>query len=135
MPRCSDGTPRQNASLEADVVNGASAHSQPQTNASATPVVCALSNSATEKHACNSGVTQNSQRAYVHAHCVNGGVGHDHELHPKQPLDQEAIESVARQRESVIRAEADTEVLPPFARDSDQASTLLPLLPEQDLWT
>ena len=23
---------------------------------------------------------------YVHAHCVNGGLGHDHELHPKLPM-------------------------------------------------
>ena len=45
-----------------------------------------------------------SNNAYFHAHCVDGGVGHDHELHPKQPLDQEAVESVARQRESVIKA-------------------------------
>ena len=58
---------------------------------------------------------RNTQRACVHAHCVNGGVHHDHELHPKQPLDQEAVELVARQRECVIRAAADTEVLLPFA--------------------
>ena len=58
---------------------------------------------------------RNTQRACVHAHCVNGGVHHDHELHPKQPLDQEAVEFVARQRESVIRAAADTEVLLPIA--------------------
>ena len=30
---------------------------------------------------------------YVHAHCVNGGLGHDHELHPKVADDQEAIDA------------------------------------------
>ena len=27
---------------------------------------------------------------FMHAHCVNGGLGHDHEVHPKQAGDQEA---------------------------------------------
>ena len=47
--------PHQDARSEADAANGASAHSQPQTNASAQPVVCAGNNSATEKRALNSG--------------------------------------------------------------------------------
>ena len=32
---------------------------------------------------------------YVHAHCVNGGLGHDHELHPKLADVQEAVASTA----------------------------------------
>ena len=59
----------------------------------------------------------------VHAHCVNGGIGRDLELHPQQPFDQEAVEAVSRQRETIIRAAADTEVLLPFAQDPDQDST------------
>ena len=39
----------------------------------------------------------NSQRAYVHAQCVNGGVAH--ELHPKQPTDQDAVDATASHRE------------------------------------
>ena len=31
---------------------------------------------------------------YVHAHCVNGGLGHDHELLPKLADDQEAVDAV-----------------------------------------
>ena len=34
---------------------------------------------------------------YVRAHCVNGGLGHDHELHPKLLVDQEAVDAVTRQ--------------------------------------
>ena len=57
----------------------------------------------------------------VHTHCVNGGLGHDHELHPKQAGDQEAVDAAARQRETITRTAADTEVLLPFAQDPDQA--------------
>ena len=68
-------------------------------------------------------VQSNSQRAYVHARCVNGGVAHDHELHPKQPADQDAVDAVAHQRDCVTQAAADSEVPLPLAPDSDQAST------------
>ena len=60
---------------------------------------------------------------YVHAHCVNGGLGHDHELFPKQATDQDAVDAVTRQRDTITRTAADTEVLLPFAQDPDQAST------------
>ena len=70
----------------------------------------------------------------VHAHCVNGGLGHDHELHPKQAGDQESVDAVARQRETIIRTASDTEVLPPFVQDPDQASTAAPADDEQDLF-
>ena len=56
---------------------------------------------------------------YVHAHCVNGGLRHDHELHPKQAGGQEAVDTVAPQRETITRTAADTEVLLPFAQDPD----------------
>ena len=36
---------------------------------------------------------------YVHAHCVNGGIQHDHELFPKQAADQDAVDAVTRQPE------------------------------------
>ena len=63
---------------------------------------------------------------YVHAHCVNGGLGHDHELFPKQATDQDAVDAVTRQRDTITRTAADTEVLLPFAQDPDQASTAAP---------
>ena len=77
---------------------------------------------------------RNSQRAYVHAQCVNGGVAHDHELHPKQPADQDAVDAVARQRDCVIQAGADSEVLLPLAPDSDEASTAAPADDEPSLF-
>ena len=71
---------------------------------------------------------------YVHAHCVNGGLGHDHELHPKVADDQEAVEAVTRQRDTITRTAADTEVLLAFAQDLDQASTAAPPDDERDLF-
>ena len=56
---------------------------------------------------------RNSQRAYVRAQCVREGVAYDHELHPKQPTDQDAVGSVARQRGCVTQAAADSEILLP----------------------
>ena len=69
----------------------------------------------------------------VHAHCVNGVSGHDHELHPKLADDQEALDAVTRQRDTIIKTAADTEVLLPFAQDLDQASTAAPPDDERDL--
>ena len=60
---------------------------------------------------------------FVHAHCVNGGRGHDHGLLPKQAADQEAVDAVTRQRDTITKTAANTEVLFPYAQDSDQAST------------
>ena len=71
----------------------------------------------------------------VHAHCVNGGLGHHRELHPKQAGEQEAVDAVSRQRETIIGEAADTGVLMPFFQDPDQASTAAhPLDDEQDLF-
>ena len=63
---------------------------------------------------------------YERAHCVNGGLGHDHELLPKLADDQEAVDEVTRQRDTITGTAADTEVLLPFAQDPDQASTAAP---------
>ena len=63
---------------------------------------------------------------YVHAHCVNGGLGHDHELFPKQATDQDAVDAVTRKRDTITKKATDTEVLLPFAQDPDQASTAAP---------
>ena len=71
---------------------------------------------------------------YVQAHCVNGGLGHDHELHPKVADDQEAVDAVTRQRDTITRTAADTEVLLTFAQDPDQASTAAPPDDERDLF-
>ena len=71
---------------------------------------------------------------YVHAHCVNGGLQHDHELFPKQAADQDAVDAVTRQRDTITRTAADTEVLLPFAQDTEQASTAAPPDDEPDLF-
>ena len=44
-------------------------------------------------------------------HCANGGLGHDHELLPKQATDQDVVGAVTRRRDAITRTEADTEVL------------------------
>ena len=75
-----------------------------------------------------------TNKHYVHAHCVNGGLGHDHELHPKVADDQEAVDVVTRQRDTITRTAADTEILLPFAQDPDQASTAAPPDDERDLF-
>ena len=69
---------------------------------------------------------RNSQRAYVHAPCIRSGVAHDHELHPKQPIDQNSVEAVARQRGLSTQAAADSEIVLPLTATSDQASTAAP---------
>ena len=71
---------------------------------------------------------------YVHAHCVNGGLGHDHELFPKQATDQDAVDAVTLQRDTITRTAADTEVLLPSAQDPNQASTAAPPDDERDLF-
>ena len=71
---------------------------------------------------------------HVHAHCVNGGLGHDHELFPKQATDQDAVYALTRQRDTITRTAADTEVLLPFAQDPDQTSTAAPPDDERDLF-
>ena len=71
---------------------------------------------------------------YVHAHCVNGGLEHDHELFPKQAADQDAVDAVTRQRDTITRTAADTEVLLPFAQDAEQASTAAPPDDERDFF-
>ena len=58
---------------------------------------------------------------YVHAHCVNGGLGHDHELLPEQTGDQDAVDADSRQWDTITRAAADIGVLLLFAQDPDQA--------------
>ena len=58
--------------------------------------------------------SRDTNHHYVHAHCINGGLGHDHELFPKQATDQDAVDAVTRQRDTITRTAADTEVFTPF---------------------
>ena len=58
----------QDARLEGDVANGASARSQSQTNASVQPVVCADNNSAMVKHVSNGGaIVKQTITTYMHS--------------------------------------------------------------------
>ena len=86
------------------------------------------------RHDSSNGGNRQTSNHYVHAHCVNGGLGHDHELHPKVADDQEAVDAVTRQRDTITRTAADTEVLLPFVQDPDQASTAAPPDDERDLF-
>ena len=103
-------------------------------NVSAQPAVCVVSNFS-HGEACVQQWAIVTQTITTFMRTVStGGIGHDHELHPKQPLDHEAVEAVSRQRERIIRAGADTEVPLPFAQDPDQASTAAPPDDEQVLF-
>ena len=114
-------SPHHADTLEADAASGQSAHNRRLTDAGAPPAACADSNSRLRQWS-----NRNSQRAYVHAQCITGGVAHDHEFHPKQPTDRGAVESVARQRDCVTQTAADSEILLPLTASSDQASTAAP---------
>ena len=78
--------------------------------------------------------SRDTNHHYVYAHCINGGLRHDHELFPKQATDQDAVDAVTRQRDTITRTAADTEVLLPFAQDAEQASTAAPPDDESDLF-
>ena len=123
-------TPRR--TILEDAASGASVHSLPEANANVLPAVCAEYDSPTARHDSSNGVNRETNHHYVHAHCVNGGLGHDHELHPKLATDQEAVDAVTRQRDTITRTAADTEVLLHFAQDPDQASTAAPPDDERD---
>ena len=124
----------QDASLVDDAANGASVHNQPLQNASVLPVICVEYDSLRVKRDYNSGVTVKPIiTTYMHT-VLTAGLGHDHELHPKVADDQEAVDAVTRQRDTITRTAADTEVLLPFAQDPDQASTAAPPDDERDLF-
>ena len=69
---------------------------------------------------------RDTQRAYVHALCITGGLKTDHELLPKNPTDTEARNSVARQRDSVLSAAAAAEVVLPIYDPHEDNSTEAP---------
>ena len=109
--------PLRDARLVEDAASGASVHNQPQVNASALAVICVEFDSHMVKRVCNSGVAVKPIiTTYMHT-VQNGGLGHDHELFPKQATDQDAVDAVTRQRDTITRTAADTEVLLPFAQD------------------
>ena len=55
-------------------------------------------------------------------------------MFPKQATDQDAVDAVTRQRDTITRTAADTEVLLPFAQDAEQASTAAPPDDERGLF-
>ena len=86
------------------------------------------------KHVFNSGaIVKPTITTYMHTVSTEV-LGHDHELFPKQTADQDAVDAVTRQRDTITRTAADTEVLLPFAQDPDPASTAAPPDDEQDLF-
>ena len=69
---------------------------------------------------------RDTQRAYVHALCITGGLKTDHELVPKIPTDTEARDSVIRLRDSVLSAAAAAEVVLPIYDPHGDNSTEAP---------
>ena len=111
-------TPRR---LVEDAASGASVHSLPQGNAKVLPAVCAEHDSLTVKHVSSNGVIA-KPTITTYMHTVSTGVsGMIMNCSQKQTADQDAVDAVTRQRDTITRTAADTEVLLPFAQDSDQA--------------
>ena len=69
---------------------------------------------------------RDTQRAYVHALCITGGLKTDHELVPKNHTDTEARDSVIRMRDSVLSAAAAAEVVLPIYDPHGDNSTEAP---------
>ena len=123
----------QDGLWEGDAANGASARSQSQSNAGVQPVVCADNSSAMVNHVSNSGaIVKPTITTYMHIVLMEVLVTIMNCI-PKQAGDHEAVDAVARQRETIIRTAADTEVLLPFVQDPDQASTAAPPDDKQDI--
>ena len=91
LPSCTT-LPRHVDKLEADAASGLSAHNRLQTCANVLPAACAVSNSAMVKRVCNNGLTVTLNVPTFMLSVSNGGVAHDHGLHPKQPADQDAVD-------------------------------------------
>ena len=126
--------PLRDAPLEEDAASGASVHNQPQGNASVLPVICVEYDSHMVKRVYNSGATVKPiTTTYMHIVSMEGLVMII-ELFPRQATDQDAVDAVTRQRDTITRTAADTEVLLPFAQDPDQASTAAPPDDERDLF-
>ena len=62
---------------------------------------------------------RDSQCAYVHTQCIKGGIGLDHELRPRPPSDQEAVNQVTTLRDSSHIAAASQEVIMLVESDSE----------------
>ena len=69
---------------------------------------------------------RDTQRHYVHAQRITGGIGEDHELYRKVATDSEAFETVKRFRDSVLSAAAAVEVVLPIYEQSPDNSTEAP---------
>ena len=117
--RCSPPLPPLHPShagaLLDDAENGPSAHNNHQINDDVPRVSFVVYKFAHGEVRLQEWGNRESDNAYVHAQCINRGVAHDHELHRKTPTDQDAVEAITRQHESVVRAAADTKVLSLFA--------------------
>ena len=88
----------QDAWLEEDAANGASVHNLPQVNASVLPATSVEYDSITMKHVSNSeAIVKPTITTCMHI-VSTGGLGHDHELLPKEATDQDAVDAVTRQR-------------------------------------
>ena len=122
-------SPLRDARLVEDAASGASVHNQPQVNASVLPVICVEYDSHMVKRVYNSGATVKPiTTTYMHIVSMEG-LGHDHELFLKQATDQDAVDAVTRQRDTITRTAA-----LPFAQDPDQASTAAPPDDERHLF-
>ena len=124
----------RDALLAEDAASGASVQNKTQVNANVQPAVSVAKRFTHGEARLQQWGSRETNHHYAHAHCVNGGLGHDHELFPKQATDQDTVDAVTRQRDTITRTAADTEVLFPFAQGPDQASAAAPPDEERDLF-
>ena len=117
-------SPLRDARLVEDVASGALVLSLQPANASVPPALCAEYDSPMVKRVYNSGATVKPIiiTTYMHTVSMEGSVM----IRQKQATDQDAGDAVTRQRDTITRTAADTEVQLPFAQDPDQASTAAP---------
>ena len=108
-------TPCHADGLEADAAHGPSApRSSPSpTSASAPHAQMCGQQFAPGEPRLQQRANRSMQRAYVHAQCITGVIGPDHEVHPKVATDRRAVETVTRFRDSVLIAAAAVEVVLP----------------------
>ena len=69
---------------------------------------------------------RSTQRACVHAQCITGGIGRDHELVPKVPAENESMDAVIRLRDNMPSAATAVEVFLSIHDQHDDNSTEAP---------
>ena len=124
----------QDARLVEYAASGASVHSLPQGNASVQPAACVEYVSIKVKHVSNSGaIVKPIITTCMHIVSTEFSDMIMNCSHSKRMIRMQLI-AVTRQRDTITRTAADTQVFQPYAQDPDQASTAASPDDERDLF-